>query len=166
MVLDPKRLKYFQAKEELGKNPSRVGQAVYDILNRQNSPQEVGETLEMMAPDYVEELKDCIRNNVTKFDAPFYIVVMGKKEMFAMNVLRHWFVARQTEPTSQVLMHDYPNHFHEVFEYNKNTGDCRLLWALPATWCHAEIINHPETYHPQLVKWIMDHYGKKSPSSI
>lgn len=164
MPLDPTRLKLIQSRDELKSDSSKVGKAVYDILSKEQSAQEVGETLEMMAPDYVEELKDTIRANVNSFEAPFHVVVLGKKEPWAMNVIRHWFVARQTCPTSQHLMDEYPNHFHEVFEYDERTGDCKLLWALPAQWCHQEILMKKDLYHPTLIRWISNHYAGKRPS--
>lgn len=152
--------KYTFERDPTPKN-IKVGQAVYDILNKEHSSQEVGETLEMMAPKYLEELRSTCFNGSKMYKAPFYVVVLGKKEVWAMNVLRHWFIARQTKPDSRVLMKDYPNYFQDVFEYNNDSGDCKLLWSLTAHWNHSEILGKKDLYHPELVKWHQDHYEGK-----
>jgi hypothetical protein len=142
------------------KEPTKVGQALYDILSKPQHDQEVGETLAEMSPDYIESLKKCIEDHVGVFKSPFYIVVMGKKETYALNIVRHWYVARQTLPTSKFLMGKFPNCFHEVYRYNEGSGDCHLLWCLPEQWCHEEIMTHPESYDRQMVDWVFDHYNK------
>lgn len=140
----------------------RVGQAAFDLLSKQDDyVQQVGETIEMMTPKYLEGLRNCCENASSDFKSPFYIVVLGKKEPYALNVLRHWYIARQSKPSSQTLAVDYPNHFQDVFEYNKDTGDCKLLWSLTASWNHKEILKHRDTYHPDLVQWHVDHYEGK-----
>jgi hypothetical protein len=139
----------------------KVGQAVFDILNKEQSSQEVGETLEMMMPKYLEELRGTCFNGSKMYKSPFYVVVLGKKEAWALNVLRHFFIARQTKPDSRVLLKDYPNYFQDVFEYSETSGNCRLLWSLTAHWNHQEILQKPDLYHPDLVQWHVDHYAGK-----
>lgn len=146
-------------RSDLNPHDVKVGKAVHDILSKPQDSQDVGETLEAMTPKYIEGLKEACKNGSNLYSSPFYVVVLGKKEVYALNVVHQWYIARQTKPNSQVLLKDYPNHFQEVFEYNEVTGDCRLLWSLTATWNHKEILDHPETYDEQLVKWHQDHYA-------
>lgn len=153
-------LPLISVRDPNAKTSAKVGKAVYDILSKDQPMQTVGETVEAMSPAYLEELKDCVLKNQDRYESPFYVVVLGKKEMFALNAVRQWFIARQSCPLSTTLMNDYPNYFHEVYTFNKESGDCRLLWCLPAIWVHKEIMNHAETYHPQLVQWVFDHYAK------
>lgn len=154
-------MKLIIPRDEINPNPSKVGQAAYDILSKPQPLQEVGETIDMITPDYLDELKKTVEENRSKYNPPFYVLVLGKKEFYAINVVRHWFVARQTCPLSSDLMRDYKNFFHEVYKYDDRTGDCVLLWVLPAIWTHEEILNHWETYDPQLVAWLWDHYQGK-----
>jgi hypothetical protein len=153
--------KLFTFQKDVTPATAKVGEAAYNILKKDQYAQEVGDTLNEMAPKYLEELRSCCESNKNNFEAPFYIVVLGKKEPYALNVVRHWYVARQTKPNSQVLLTDYPNHFHEVFEYDDRTGDCKMLWCLTANWNHDEILGKPQTYDPSLVQWHLDHYEGK-----
>ncbi len=75
---------------------SEVGKALYDILSKEQHHQEVGETINELAPGYIEHLKSCIEDNEGKLESPFYVIVISKKEQYALNVVRHWFIARQT----------------------------------------------------------------------
>lgn len=153
--------KFSWEKDHKTKKSAKVGEAVHKILSKEQPSQQVGDTLEAMSPKYLEELRSCCFENSKRYTSPFYIVVLGKKEPFALNVVRHWFVARQTKPSSKSLLTYYPNHFHEVYSFNDSTGDCRLLWALTPYWNHSVIMSHPETYHPDLVNWHFDHYENK-----
>ena len=144
-------------KDEKNK-PSKVGKAIFDIISKDQAPQQVGETLESMTPTYIEGLREACMKGCSLYKSPFYVVILGKKEPYALNTIHQWYVARQTKPSSKIMLRDYPNHFHDVFEYNDATGDCRLLWSLTAEWCHKEILEHPETYDQQLVQWHFDHY--------
>lgn len=153
--------KFSWEKDVKTKRSAKVGEAVQKILSKDQPAQSVGETLEAMSPKYLEELRSCCFDNAKRYDSPFYIVVLGKKEPFALNVVRHWFIARQTKPSSATLLSDYPNHFHEVYSFNDRSGDCRLIWALTPTWNHDAILRHPDLYHPDLVQWHFDHYRER-----
>lgn len=146
-------MKLILNKDEINPNPSKVGQAVYDILSKPQAPQEVGDTIDAMTPKYYEELSACIVENQKKLVKPFYIVVLRKKEPWAMNVLRQWFVARQSRPRPYVMRNDYPNHDHDVWKIGE--GDrTELCWTLPTEQDSRSIMKNRHLYDASLVDWI------------
>lgn len=147
-------LKLKQSRDEIKKDPVQVGKAVHNILSRENESQEVGETLEGMTPRYFQELFATIDANRDRFDNIFYVVVLRKKESWAVNVLRQWFVARQTLPSAQVLREDYPNHDHDVWRINTKESNVTLEWTLPTAQDSLTILANKNLYDQNLVKWI------------
>lgn len=144
----------------IDKTAKTVGQAAYDLLIRANATQEmqeVQETLDAMTPAYFAELEDCAKKNRRKYQGNFYIVCLRKKENFFINVLRQWFIARQTKPFASVLFRDYPNHDHDIWEINQS-GDAKLLWSLPPAQEQQTIMKNSHLYHSDLVKWINDYH--------
>lgn len=139
------------------KKTSKVGKAVYDILSKPQESQEVGETVDAMGPRYFDELFDTISANRDRLPSPFFIVVLRKKEPWALNVLRQWFVARETRPSAKFLRHEFPNHDHDVWLINTKDEKFQLLWTLPTAKDSLTIIKNAECYHPDLIKWIQSY---------
>ena len=140
------------------KGQNFTGKVAYDLLHKgieSNERQEVQETIDAMTPAYLAELEDCAKKNCRKFDGAFYIVCLRKKEAFFINVIRQWFVARQTKPLPDVLFRDYPNHDHDVWEVTPS-GETKLLWSLPPGQEQLTIMKNPNQYHKDLVNWIKD----------
>jgi len=143
----------------ISKTKDTVGKVAYDLLHKAfetQEMQEVQETLDAMTPAYYAELEDCIQKNRHKYQAPFHVVCLRKKENFFVNVLRQWFIARQTKPLACIMLRDYPNHDHDIWEINA-AGEPKLLWTLPPGQEQLTIMKHPELYHSDLVKWIKDY---------
>lgn len=142
------------SRDESAKKTSEVGKKVFEILSKPVEMQEVGETLEAMTPKYMEELFATASFNKNKLDSPFYIVVLRKKEPWALNVLRQWYIARQTKPLASFLRRKFPNHDHDVYLVNSKTEEVMHLWTLPTAQDSSTILKHKDMYHSDLVKWI------------
>lgn len=142
-------------KDEKTQRSSKVGEACYEILSKPQEMQEVGETLDAMTPRYWKELYETIYANKDKLSAPFYIVVLRKKEPWALNILRQWFIARQTKPTPAFLRETYPNHDHDLWRVNFPSSQVALEWTLPTAQDSATILKSRWLYHEDLVKWIV-----------
>ena len=133
-----------------------VGQAALNLLamaNASHDMQEVQETIDAMTPAYWAEFEDCAKKNSSKYQGKFYIVCLRKKESCFVNVLRQWFIARQTRPLAFTLRRDFYNFDHDVWEIDK-CGQARLLWTLPPAQDCLTIMKHPELYHSDLTAWI------------
>jgi hypothetical protein len=144
-------------KDEKTKNSSKVGKAVYDILSKDNQPETtVGEIISEYADEYTEMVKKTLTDNMERLDSPFYVVVLSKKEPWALNVMRNWFIARQTKPSPKILRQDYPNHMQTVYSYDSKSGEFKLHWSLPVAQDAAVVLRNFQLYDPVLVKWIRD----------
>lgn len=149
-----KALKLIQSRDEIKTNSAKVGKAVYDILSKPQSEQTVEETIDSITPKYFEELLSCVNSNIKNFDSPFYVVVLRKKEFWATNVLRQWYVARQTKPSAKSLRSDYPNHDHDVYQIDSKSCSINLLWVLPTKQDANTIIKNKHLYDDQTVGFI------------
>jgi hypothetical protein len=145
------------SKDSINSNPAQVGKAVYDILSRSQAPQEVGETIEAMTARYYEELMGSAANGKKQYDDPYYICILRKKEPWATNVLRQWYVLRQTRPTPKYLREQYPNHDHDVWQVAGS--NINLQWTLPTAQDSRSIMKNRHLYDEQTITWI-DAYNK------
>lgn len=143
--------------DRFGMKGARVGQAVVDILSKDQPVQEVGETIEAMAPKYFEELMKAAENGRKVFDSPYYVVVVRKKETImglVSNVLFHRYVTRQSKPLAKVLRNDYPNADHDVYEIDARSSNISLLWTLPTEQDSKTILKNKDQYDEKLVEAI------------
>jgi len=140
--------------DRFGCHAKRVGQAVVDILSKPYATQTVGETLDAYAPDYAKEIEKCVEENQHKYKSPFYVFVITKKEMWAENVVRNWFIARQTPPHAFEMMEQYPNATKTLYLVDAKKGHVEALWSLPGWQDCITIAKNPDQYDPKLVKWI------------
>jgi len=139
-----------------GSKAKRVGQAVVDILSTPQPMQTVGDTLAAYGPDYAKQIEECIEANEHKYKSPFYVFVLTKKEMWAENVVRNWFIARQTPPYAFEMMQQYPNATKTLYMVDTKKGHVEALWSLPGWQDCISIAKNPTTYDPKLVKWVED----------
>lgn len=143
-------------KSKIKKDSAKVGQAVYDILKKDQAPIEVQEVINEYQGKYLQEMESCIKQNMDKYEPPFYIIVLTKKEPWAMNVMRNFFIARQTRPLCAHLRHEYPNFMSTVYSFDKKKSELKILWSLPIKQDAAVVLKNRHLYDPQLVKWIED----------
>lgn len=136
---------------------SNVGQAVYDILSKPQENIEVGEILDEYKHEYLEEILTCINENKNKYEPPFYIVVLTKKEPWALNVMRNWFIARQTKPSAKWMRDQFPNFMQTVYSWHNKKEELKILWSLPIAQDAAVVLKNKDLYDPQLVKWVQDY---------
>lgn len=141
--------------ESLNPNPAKVGAAAASLLSKPYAPQSAEETTEAMTSRYYEELLSTVAANEKKYESPFYIVVLRKKEPWAINVLRQWFIARQTRPTPEFLRNEYPNHDHDLYKIDSKSGDVHLCWTLLSAQDCASVLKNKDAYSEDLVNWIM-----------
>lgn len=144
-------------RDKIKKESAKVGQAVADILKKDNSPVEVQEIIDEYKDDYTKEMENTLRANADRYMAPFHVVVLTKKEPWAVNVVRNWFIARQTRPKASWLRSNYPNYLNTVYSYNQNSGELKILWSLPSKQESEVVLQNSHLYDPQLVKWIEDY---------
>jgi hypothetical protein len=139
-----------------GSKAVRVGQAVLDITSKDNLEQYTAEDIfEGCKQEFVDELAKTIENSKGKFTDPYYILVFTKKEPWAVNVVRNWFVARQTKPMALDMHSQYPNHLKTLYKVWQVQGDVDIEWSIPAFEECKSVLHHPQSFDPKLVDWIV-----------
>ena len=139
------------------KGASRVGQAVYDILNSPNRVDtRVEDVLESSKAKYTQDMENCVNANLYKYEDPFYVLVISKKEPWAANVVRNFFIARQTKPRGLDMVVEYAHATKTLYKVNKYRGNVEVVWSLPGFEEMKSVLNQPELYDRELVKWITD----------
>lgn len=143
-----------KVKRDTAKVESKVGEAAYKLLQKTDAAPTVEEILNEYQTKYAKEIEETIQNNHHKFDKDFYILVLTKKEHWAVNVLRNWFIARQTPPSVSHLRREYPNFMSTLYKVNKNGFGITVEWSLPTEQDCKTILKNKHLYDPQLVSWI------------
>jgi len=156
--MDMKKFEKFLVtpRDQIKANPAKAGQAAFDILSKEQPPMETQEVIDEYKDDYLKSMVETLETNVNRYEPPFYVVVLSKKEPWAVNVMRNWFVARQTRPTTTYLRHEYPNHMNTVYSYDKRSSELKILWSLPTWQDSLVVLANPHLYDPTLVQWIHD----------
>ena len=142
-----------------GKKGKRVGQAVVDILSKEQPEQTVEETLDAFGPDFVKELEATIKANAHKYQAPFYVLVLTKKEMWACNVVRNFFIARQTYPRGTDIVREYPNYTKTLYKVNSERGNVDIMWCVPGHQECQSVAKNPGAFDQELVNWVFQCYA-------
>ena len=139
-----------------GCKAQRVGQAVFDIVSKEQPDYTVGEILDEFGPKYTAEIQKSVEDGLTRYKIPFYVFVLTKKEMWACNVVRNFFIPRQTAPGGQEMMIAYPNYMKTLYKVISSTGDIKLMWTLPGYQDCRSISESPGAHDPDLVRWLGD----------
>lgn len=139
-----------------GMHGARVGQAVTDILSKEQPECTVEEMLEGFSKKFVEELEKSVQDGLEKYKDTFYVLVLTKKEPWSDIVVRNWFIPRQTPPHALDLIYDYPNHTKTLYMISDGALRVTVVWSIPAMQDCVSIARNPSIHDPQLVKWVKD----------
>lgn len=142
--------------DRFGMHGARVGQAVYDILKTGETGTTVEDILDQFAHKFNQELENTINANEHKYDDIYHIFVLSNKEMWAENVVRNWFIARETAPDGLDMVAQYPNHCKILYQVSKKSGEVKLKWTIPGIQDCISIVKNPQIYDPTLYKWIKE----------
>jgi len=104
------------------KHRKTVGEEAVKRMLNPDSSQGIVDTQREMDKEYFNEIEKCVEAHKS-WDTPYYIVVHCKKEKLLENVIRRYFIGRQTLPT--------PQWDQTVWRYTPMTGDMQFLWVLP-----------------------------------
>ena len=136
-------------------NKVTVGEEAVKRLANPDTKQGIIETQREIDKEYFSEIEKCVKEH-KDWDEPYYIVVELKKERLLENVIRRYFIGRQSLPT--------PQWDQTVWRYNPKTGDLQFVWVLPdentAKWMASNPTILSEE-HEELVQFIMLFLDKK-----
>lgn len=147
--------------DRFGSKGKRVGQAVVDFASKDQPTYTAGEILDGYSQKYCDELQTAIDNHKNKLESPFFVLVLSHKEMWAANMVRNWFISRQTPPYALELVCQYPHHMKTLYMVDAKTNDLKVCWTLPGLEDCKVILRRPQDYDPQLVTWINECFSGK-----
>lgn len=112
-----------------------VGKISWDLLaNSSFLDHSADEQMKEQLNEFEDNILESIERGKKTFPHDFYIVVETKKEPKMKNVLRNYFIIRQSCPT--------PQYDNSVYKYHATTEQCEFLWVLPSKQVYAMLKNH------------------------
>jgi hypothetical protein len=146
--------------DRFGSKGARVGQAVYDIISKDQPSYTAEEILEEMGKNVLEYIQDASEKGCEAFDTNFKIIHIFKKSlgMFdvhnAMQQKAICFVDGPTNPS--FYMEECPHAAKSLYEVDKVNGVVKLLWTVPGIEDCASIKKNPHLYDKDLVRWVKE----------
>ena len=132
-------------------NKVTVGKAATDLLSKNPEVVALRDISDELLSDYEKNVLECIKRGVKELDSDFYIVVLTKKEKLLKNVLRHFFLFRQSCPT--------PNYDQTVYQYKHKDEDLLLLWTIPSRDASVYLLTNAKFVDPS--EWKLLNYVLK-----
>lgn len=106
-----------------------LGKISSDLLQKDAPEIKIQEQQEAMQEDYMKNLLEAVDRGYLRYRKSFFIHVETKAEKLMPNVLRNYFIDRETCPT--------PNYDQTVFRYNNERGQVEFIWTIPCRdACH------------------------------
>jgi hypothetical protein len=144
---------HFQLLEKKMTNKKKtVGEISTDLLAKSHENKHTAyDQMQEQLTDYDKNLYECVDNYKKKYQGDFFVAVLTKKEHLMANVIRHYFIARQTCPT--------PNYDQAVYKYNATSCIIEFIWVIPSKpYCLHMLDNytHLGKEELELFKFVVD----------
>jgi hypothetical protein len=129
---------------ELKNKKPTVGKVATDLAQKETSSRNPIELMRELLTEYDKNIWQCVDNYKKEHHkTDFYIVVVTKKEPLLPNVLRNYFIARNTCPT--------PDYDQTVYRYIIKDDEIEYLWVIPSKYACQVLIENvahvvPEEY--------------------
>lgn len=146
--------------DRFGSKGVRVGQAVHDILSKEQPNISAEEMLEEMGKGVVKYIQDAAEEGYNKFEGNFYIIHIFRKTLGnldvpnAMSQKAVGFVKGPVEP--KFYMEVLPSAAKTLYEVDRKNGVIKLCWTVPGWEDCISIKKNPDLYDPDLVKWVKE----------
>ncbi len=113
-------------KKECMKNPKKetVGKIALDLMKKTPDTRSVIELEREMHTDYEKNVYEAVETGKKMFDGDFFVVVLTKREKLLQNIMRHYFLPRQSCPT--------PDYDQAVYHYHRLDDKIEFLWVVPS----------------------------------
>ncbi len=113
-----------------------VGKISWDLLaNSAPLDHSADEQMKEQLDAYESNVYEAIERGKKLFHYDFYIVVETKKEPKMKNVIRNYFMVRESCPT--------PQYDNVVYKYHRQAEQCEFLWVLPSKDVYTMMKNNP-----------------------
>ena len=144
--------------DRFGSKGVRVGQAVTDILSKEQPNYTVEEILEEMGKGVMKYIMEAAEEGSKKYKTTFYILHLLKKELGALGVSNavlqkaSCFPDRKWKP--EEVMEAHPHSAKTLYEVDPKHGTLTLAWTVPGWEDCRSIMKNPGLYDQDLVKWV------------
>ena len=110
-----------------------------------------GERMQQQLHDYESHIAECINTGKNNFAGDFFVVVITKRERLMPNVIRNYFIPRESCPT--------PTYDQIVYRFYRKDDMLEFVWSIPSMVAVKDIIRHQKEIDPSfysLLKMVMD----------
>ena len=128
-----------------------VGKVALDLLNKTKDPVSVIDQANESLSEYEKGLLECVGRGQKQYQKDFYVNVIFKKEPTMENVLRCFFLHRQSCPT--------PDYDQIVYRYDKSKDIIDFLWVIPSKYACIQLKNNAievVNEEKELLKYVLD----------
>ncbi len=129
-----------------------VGKLSWDLLaNASPLDHSAEEQMRQQLEEYERNFFETVERGKKLYEKTFYIVVETKKERKLKNVLRNYFIPRQSCPT--------PQYDEAVYKYDHLADEIEFLWVLPSKDTYNMMKQYPldiPQEQRQLLQFVME----------
>jgi len=101
-----------------------VGELSLELQQKEPDTRDPIELEREIHKDYEDQILKAVEQGKKDFYGDFFIVVVTKKERLMQNVLRNFFLARETCPS--------PEYDQTVYHYHRSDEHVEFIWVLPS----------------------------------
>lgn len=111
------------------KEKKTVGQVSYDLKLKEDeeiNPIDLQRAIHKgneSEDSFENQINVCVERGMKLFEKDFFVTVMFKKERLLTNVVRQYFMPRESCPT--------PTWDQIVYHYHRKADDLEFLWVIP-----------------------------------
>lgn len=143
--------------QRFGSEGSRVGQAVMDVISKDQKDISAEEMMDDMQNGIMDYIQLAAKEGYDEWKSSFYIIHLFKKILGQFNidnVMDQKAVCFKKGPlNSDFYMNSNPNDSKTLFHVDAKNGEIRLVWTVPGWEDCKSILKTPELYDEKLVEW-------------
>lgn len=144
--------------DRFGSKGARVGQAVVDILSKEQPAYTAEDILDEYGKDHLNRIRkmadEAVKNN---YQSPFYILSLLKKTLGQIGVDNALVESNRPfnlKPKIKDVADAHANATKTLYKVDKEKGEISLVWTIPSYQECQTILKAPDLYDEALVKFV------------
>ncbi len=146
--------------DRFGATGMRVGQAVHDIISKEQPNYTAEEILDEMGKGIVAYIQEAAEKGCKEYKKTFFILHLFKKQLGNLGVENAMLQKAMCFPERKWLPHEvmnvHPNSAKSLYEVDPKHGLVKLIWTVPGWEDCKSILKNPNLYDPDLVGWVKE----------
>jgi hypothetical protein len=130
-----------------------VGAIAKELMEKDQDKYDLVEMQRAMQEDWNKNIRLALEDGKKNFERNFYIVIETKRERIMENVIRNYFLTRESCPS--------PNYDQTVFRYLSKEEMLEFLWVLPCKDACLNMKDHAleiDKEERDLLHFVLDFY--------